>query len=111
MLVTVDQVEKLIIQNEAELNTDRKINNLRFLSCLGMATMVVILLLICCCLHKKFKLLRSFLDDDCCGGICICQTVISQREVKSSDENVTDSLASRLAVTVCNGFQLLQVLR
>jgi hypothetical protein len=68
---SVDQVEWLIIQNKAELNRDHKIDHLRFLSYLGMATMVAMGLLICCCFCKKCNLLRMFLGDDCCGRICI----------------------------------------
>jgi hypothetical protein len=62
---SADQVEKLIIQNEAELNRDNKIDPLRFLSYVGMAAMVAILLLICYCFCKKCNLLRRFLDDYC----------------------------------------------
>jgi hypothetical protein len=87
---SVDQVERIIIQNEAEFNEDHKIDHLIFLSYLGMATMVALGLLIYCCFCKKYNLLRKFLDDDCCGRICISQTVINQREINSSDENVTD---------------------
>jgi hypothetical protein len=46
---SVEQVERFIIQNETELNRDHKINNLRFHSYLGMATIVAMLLLISCC--------------------------------------------------------------
>jgi hypothetical protein len=91
---SVDQVEKLIIQGEAELDRDHKIDHLRFLSYVGMATIVAILLLICCCCCRKCNLFRRFLDDDCCGRICIRQTVINQREIKSSDENVRDGFLS-----------------
>jgi hypothetical protein len=76
-----------------------------------MATMIAILLLICCCFCKKCTFLRRSLDDDCCGMICIRQTVINQRAVKSSGENVTDALTRRLAVTVCDRSQLLQAWR
>jgi hypothetical protein len=69
---SVDQVERLIIQNEAELNIE------------------TIFLLICCCFYKKCNFLRRSLDDNCCGRICIRKKVINQREVRSSDENVTD---------------------
>jgi hypothetical protein len=108
---SVDQVERLIIQNEAELNRDHKIDHLRFLSYVGMATMVAIVLLICCCFCKRCNFLRRSLGDDCCGRICIRQTVINQREDKASDENVTDSLTRRLAATVCDRSKLLRVLR
>ncbi|PNF43974.1 hypothetical protein B7P43_G00917 [Cryptotermes secundus] len=87
---SVDQVEQLIIQNEAELNRDHKIDHLKFLSYLGITIMVVMMLLICCCFCKRCNFLKRFLDDDCCGRICIRQTVINQRELKSSDENITD---------------------
>jgi hypothetical protein len=87
---SVDQVERLMIQNEAELNRDHKIYHLIFLSYLGMAVMVALGLLICCCFCKKCNLLRRFLNDDCCGRICIRQTVVNQRDINSSDENVTD---------------------
>jgi hypothetical protein len=73
-----------------KLNRDHKIDHLRFLSYLGMATVVAMLLLICCCFCKKCNLLRRSLNDDCCGRICIRQTVINQGELKSSDENVTE---------------------
>jgi hypothetical protein len=86
----VDQVERLIIENETELNRDHRIDHLRFLSYLGMATMAAMLLLICCCFCKNCNLLRKSLDDDFCGRTCIHQTVINERELKTSDENVTD---------------------
>jgi hypothetical protein len=41
---SADHVKRLIIQNEAELNRDDKIDHLRFLSYLGMATMVAMTL-------------------------------------------------------------------
>jgi hypothetical protein len=49
---SVGQVERLITQNEAELKRDHKIDHLRFLSYLRMATVVATLLLIFCCLCK-----------------------------------------------------------
>jgi hypothetical protein len=81
--LSVDQVEWLIIQNEAELKRDHKIDHSRFLSYLGMATVVDMLLLIYCCFCKKCKLFRRSLNDDCCGRICIRQTVINQGELIS----------------------------
>lgn len=45
---SVDQVQKLMIQNEAELNRDHKIDHIKFLSYAVMATMVAILSLIYC---------------------------------------------------------------
>jgi hypothetical protein len=105
---SVDQVEQLIIQNKADFNTDHKIDHLKFLSYLGIATMVTMILLICCCFCKKCNLLRRLLDDDCCGRICIRQTVINQRELKSSNEIVTDRFLDQ---EICDRSQLLQVLR
>jgi hypothetical protein len=82
----VDQVQRLIIHNEAELNKGHKINRLSFLYYLGVRTMVAIMSLIC----KKCNLFGRFLDGGCCCRVCIRQIDINQREVKSSDESVTD---------------------
>jgi hypothetical protein len=32
------------------------------------------------------------MDDDCCGRICIRQTVINQRDVKSSNEDLKEKI-------------------
>jgi hypothetical protein len=45
---SVHQVVKLILQNEAELNRERSLNQLNFLSHVGIATLVIILMLLCC---------------------------------------------------------------
>jgi cell division septum initiation protein DivIVA len=32
------------------------------------------------------------MDDDCCGRICICQTVIHERDIKSSNEDLRERI-------------------
>jgi hypothetical protein len=60
---SVDHVEGLIIQNEAELNRGDKIDQLRFLSYVRLAAVAAITLLLCCCFCKKCNLLRRSQDD------------------------------------------------
>jgi hypothetical protein len=92
---SVDEVEKLILQNEAELNRDHRVNNLKFLSYVGMVAIVAILLLFCCCLCKKnCNTWKKCMNGDCCGKICIRQTVINHRDAKSSDEDLREGAGS-----------------
>jgi hypothetical protein len=76
---STDKVERLILHSEAELRRENSLNQLNFLSYIGIATIVVILLL--CCFYKKCIYWKRWMNDDCCGRICIRQTVINQRDV------------------------------
>jgi hypothetical protein len=70
---SVDQVEQLILQNEAELNRERSSDQLNFLSRVGIATVIVILMFLYFCFCKKCKCWKSWIDHNCCGRICIHQ--------------------------------------
>jgi hypothetical protein len=72
---SVDQVEQLILQNEAELNRGRSSDQLNFLSRVGIATVIVILMLLYFCFCKKCKCWKRWLDHNFCGRICIRQTL------------------------------------
>jgi hypothetical protein len=65
---------------------------MKFLSYIGIAMIVFILLLLCCCFCKKCNCWKRWIDDDFCGRICLRQTVINQRDVKSSNEDLRERI-------------------
>ena len=62
---SLDQVEKLILQTEAELTREHRLNQLNFMSYVGIITMVVVLLLLSC-FCKKCNLWKMWMNDDWC---------------------------------------------
>jgi hypothetical protein len=89
---SIDKEERLILQNEAKLRRENNLNQLNFLSYIGIAMTLAILLLLCCCVCTKCNCWKRWMDDECCGRICIRETVTNQRDVKSSNEDLRERI-------------------